>query len=148
MSEDFWDDAIEKLVDEGGVEFSAIGMDYNDEPPEDKSIIPENEVDEKTGVRDDMGRFVKGHPGFPGAGRPPKSEEMKKLETSFYDTLKEMAEKPGEMDAVCKKLIAKAKAGSYQHQKLLFQYLLGNPEQYVNITGDKPPMVILDNKDE
>ena len=132
-----WDEMLDELIE----------REDDDYPQEDQSIIPDNEVDEKTGVRNEKGQFVKGHPGV-SPGRPRKSEEMKELETDFYGTLKKAAEEDGAMEAVCNKLIKKAQAGSYQHQRLLFQYLLGNPEQYINVTGDKPPMVLFDNENE
>ena len=108
-------------------------------------IIPDNPLPEEKPLvqtRNAKGQFVKGT--APGPGRPTKAEELKQLEKDFYHVLKTAAAKDGEMEAIAQKLIARAKNGSYQHIKLLFNYLLGSPEQYINVTGDQPPMILFD----
>lgn len=75
--------------------------------------------------RNGNGQFEKGHSGNPN-GRPRLDAEQKYLKT----LRKALPQK--DVRAIIKKLIVKAKAGNIQAIKLLLEYAIGKPTQYVN----------------
>lgn len=76
--------------------------------------------------RDSKGRFIKGHNGGP--GRPPKEREERfyeiTLSTVTYKDWKEIVEKAAEQ----------AKRGNATARKWLSDYLIGVPDQNVNLS--------------
>lgn len=81
------------------------------------------------GARDKNGRFTAGHPGGP--GRPRKDKE---LEAEYYRIL-QTAVSADDFAAIIAKLVTKAKYGDIQSAKLLIEYLVGSPEQYLNVVA-------------
>ena len=87
--------------------------------------------------RDKAGRFVKGYKGGP--GRPARSKEEKYLTTlSKRCTIKEW-------EKIVDTAIARAKAGDPRARQWLSDYLLGRPQQFMDITsgGERLPSVIV-----
>ena len=80
--------------------------------------------------RDAKGRFVKGNPGNPNAkGRPKKAREERYYEiamsTVTYDDWK----------AIIKKAAQQAKKGDSMARKFLADYLVGPPQQRLDLTS-------------
>ena len=97
--------------------------------------------------RDKKGRFVKGNPGNPNAkGRPNRKTEDKYLK-ALRDSVTSK-----EWKAICKQAVKDAKKGDRSARQWLSDYLLGKPQQFVDLTsgGDKLPgvMVYLPEIDE
>lgn len=82
------------------------------------------------GERKSNGQFAPGHPGGP--GRPRKDKE---LEAQYYAILQTQVT-PDDFRDIADKLVFLAKRGNMQAVKLLFEYLLGSPEQYLNVSSD------------
>jgi hypothetical protein len=78
--------------------------------------------------RDKNGRFVKGKSGNP-SGRPKKEREER-----YREILKE-AVTFEDFRAIIKRMAEKAKRGDVQATRLLLEYLVGKPEQNVNVAG-------------
>jgi len=74
--------------------------------------------------RGENGQFAKGNSGGP--GRPRLDVEQKYLRTLHRALLQR------DVREVVKKLIARAKAGNIQAAKVLLEYAIGKPTQYVN----------------
>jgi len=74
--------------------------------------------------RDTNGQFKKGWNGGP--GRPRLDAEQKYLRTLHRSLLQR------DVREIIKKLIVKAKAGNIQAAKLLLEYAVGKPMQYVS----------------
>lgn len=68
-----------------------------------------------------------------GAGRKPKADELKLIQTIGN------AVKDSDFEAIWKKIAAEAKNGSASHIKLLFEYYYGKPKETVKheLPGDK-----------
>lgn len=64
-----------------------------------------------------------------GAGRKSKAEELEL--TALID---EIAGEDGKRD-ILKKIIEKAKEGSYKHQELFMAYYFGKPNQKIDVTS-------------
>ena len=80
--------------------------------------------------RDQTGRFVKGHPGNPEAkGRPKRKTEDK------YLLALQKCVKLGDWKAIGKRAVAQAKTGDYRARQWLSDYLLGKPQQFVDVTS-------------
>ena len=76
-------------------------------------------------TRDEKGRFVKGNSGGP--GRPPKEREERYYEiTMTACTYKDW-------EAIIKKAIEQAKRGDAIARKWLSDFLVGTPDQNVNL---------------
>jgi len=80
------------------------------------------------------GQFKKGWSGGP--GRPRLDAEQKYLRTLHRSLLQR------DVREIIKKLIDKAKAGNIQATKLLLEYAIGKPTQYVaaDLTSDGKPI--------
>jgi len=77
-------------------------------------------------TRDDKGRFVKGNSGNPN-GRPPKEREERYYEiTMTACTYKDWG-------AIVKRAVQDAKRGDAAARKWLSDYLVGAPDQNVNL---------------
>ena len=77
--------------------------------------------------RNNSGQFVKGHPGGP--GRPPKPKEEKFYKTTLSAvTLTDWRE-------IVKKAVEQAKRGNPSARKWLSDYLIGPPQQKVDVTS-------------
>lgn len=85
--------------------------------------VPVNGKDPATG------RFVKGWKGGPGN---PHASETAKLRAALLKEVKE-----GDVQAIIRKMIAKAKAGNVDAARLVFDRLFGKPPQ--NVTLDIDP---------
>ena len=73
------------------------------------------------------GQFKKGWSGGP--GRPPRKKEERFLEVSFAAvSLKDWR-------AIMKKAVDQAKLGDYQARKFLADYLIGPPQQRLDVTS-------------
>ena len=78
-------------------------------------------------TRDNQGRFTNGHPGGP--GRPPKSKEEKFLKTTLSAvSLRDWRE-------IVQKAVEQAKRGNPAARKWLSDYLLGLPQQKLDVTS-------------
>lgn len=92
-----------------------------------------------SGVRDDKGRFVKGHSGNPG-GRPiDQSKYLKKIDTTM--TLKDWRE-------IVKKAIDQAKRGDSRARQWLSDYLAGKPIQPIEGDFDNVVRFIVEHEDD
>lgn len=78
-------------------------------------------------TRDAKGRFVKGNGGGP--GRPPKNREA---EETFYSILQGRVSEQ-DIAEIVDKTVKQAKTGNKDARKILFDYLCGAPEQYINL---------------
>ena len=77
--------------------------------------------------RDENGRFVKGWSGGP--GRPPKAREERFMEITLSAvTFKDWTD-------IIKKAVQQAKRGNSAARKFLADYLLGPPNQRVDVTS-------------
>ena len=77
--------------------------------------------------RDANGRFVKGGDGGP--GRPPKKKEERFMEISISAvSLKDWRE-------IVKKAVDQAKRGDTQARRFLADYLIGPPQQRLDVTS-------------
>lgn len=83
------------------------------------------------------GKFVKGHSGGP--GRPPKQREEK-----YYD-ITMTACTFDDWKAIVKKAVDQAKRGDAVARKWLSDYLVGTPEQNVNLKTDIITVTLLDD---
>jgi len=81
-------------------------------------------------VRDSKGQFKKGTSGNP-AGRPKREREMR-----FYEiTLSACTF--ADWRQIVKKAVDQAKRGDAQARKWLSDYLIGVPDQNLNVTSDQ-----------
>lgn len=78
-----------------------------------KSIVAESKD------RDSQGRFIKGHPKSNNAGNPIHIKAIKRR-LLLQDTITD-----DEFRKLIKKILASAMKGSFQHQKLLVEQLIG-----------------------
>ena len=91
-------------------------------------------------IRDENGRFVKGNPGNPEAtGRPPREVEDK-----YLHALKKSVTLTA-WKAISKRAIGDAKKGDRAARQWLSDYLLGKPQQFVDVTsgGEQLPGAII-----
>jgi hypothetical protein len=89
-------------------------------------------------ARDEKGRFVKGQSGNP-KGRPPKAREERYYEIALQAvTFKQWK-------AIIKKAAKDAERGDASARRFLADYLLGRPQQYVDVTsgGERLPSVMI-----
>jgi hypothetical protein len=89
----------------------------------------------KMAERDDQGRFTKGHSGGP--GRPPRSKEEKYLKATFA------AVTLSDWRAIVKKAVEQAKRGNPSARKWLSDYLLGTPQQKLDVTSDGDKLEVI-----
>ncbi|MBU0792114.1 MAG: hypothetical protein KKC55_16830 [Gammaproteobacteria bacterium] len=81
-------------------------------------------------VRDNAGRFIKGHPGNPNAkGRPKRKTEEKYLRA----LQKSVTQK--DWRAIAERAVSDAKRGDKAARQWLSDYLLGKPQQFVDVTS-------------
>ena len=85
--------------------------------------------------RDKNGQFIKGNGGGP--GRPPRKKEERFLEVSIA------AVSLQDWRAIIKKAIKQAKSGDTQARKFLADYLLGPPQQRLDVTSGGEPIVLV-----
>ena len=87
--------------------------------------------------RNEKGQFIKGWKGGP--GRPKKSREER------YYGIAVSAVSFKQWRAIIKKAAEKAERGDVQALRFLADYLLGRPQQFVDVTsgGEKLPGVIV-----
>lgn len=98
-------------------------------------------MQEKAGNgRDSKGRFVKGVSGNPN-GRNGISPKDKELEKDYYKILQTTVTAQ-DFREIIEKTVYQAKRGNYQARKHLFEYILGAPENYVNVLHDGLPDMI------
>jgi len=89
-----------------------------------------------TAARETNGQFVKGVSGNP-KGRPPKKKEEKFMEISISAvSLKDWRE-------IIKKAADQAKRGDAQARRFLADYLLGPPQQRLDVTSGGNPFVLV-----
>ena len=90
------------------------------------------------GQRDEKGRFVKGQSGNP-KGRPPKTREER------YYGIAVSAVPFKQWRKIIKKAAQRAESGDISALRFLADYLLGRPQQFVDVTsgGEKLPGVIV-----
>lgn len=88
------------------------------------------------GQRDEKGRFVKGQSGNP-KGRPPKTREGRYYEIAVSAVPFKQWRK------IIKKVAANAERGDVRALRFLADYLLGRPQQFIDLTsgGEKLPGV-------
>lgn len=84
--------------------------------------------------RDTKGRFGRGNKASP--GRPKREKELE------YLKITQSVVTPDEWREVVLGVLAKAKDGSMWHVRWLSDYLLGKPEDTVNVNSDQPINVI------
>ena len=85
--------------------------------------------------RDENGKFVKGNGGGP--GRPPKKKEDRFMEVSIAAvSLKDWRE-------IIKKAVEQAKRGDTQARKFLAEYLIGPPQQRLDVTSGGKSIVFV-----
>lgn len=90
-------------------------------------------------VRDEKGRFVKGHSGNPG-GRPiDQTKYLKKIDTTL--SLKEWR-------VIILKAIEQAKRGDSRARQWLSDYVVGKPIQSIDLEHDGEIRFIVDYADE
>lgn len=82
-------------------------------------------------LRDEKGRFAKGHSGNPN-GRPPKKRELRYYEITVS------ACTYADWKRVVQKAVQQAIRGDAVARKWLADYLVGMPEQNVNVNGAIP----------
>ena len=82
--------------------------------------------------RDDSGKFASGNKGGP--GRPPKSKEEKFLKVTLS------AVSLSDWREIVKKAVEQAKRGNPSARKWLSDYLLGLPQQKVDLTSKGEPL--------
>ena len=90
--------------------------------------------------RDKAGRFTKGHPGNPNATGRPK----RKTEDEYLLALQKCV-KPEDWKAICQRAVIDAKKGDRSARQWLSDYLLGKPQQFVDVTsgGEQLPGAII-----
>jgi hypothetical protein len=85
--------------------------------------------------RDENGKFVKGNGGGP--GRPPKKKEERFMEVSISAvSLKDWRD-------IIKKAVEQAKRGDTQARKFLAEYLIGPPQQRLDVTSGGKPIIFV-----
>lgn len=77
-------------------------------------------------TRDDKGRFQKGNGGGP--GRPPKERELRFYEITLSSVTFE------DWGDIVKRAVADAKRGDTAARKWLSDYIIGTPEQKLDVT--------------
>lgn len=89
-------------------------------------------------MRDEKGRFVKGHSGNA------KGRRKRQTEDKYLRALQKCAT-PKEWNAICKQAVKDAKKGDRSARQWLSDYLLGKPQQFIDLTsgGDKLPGAII-----
>ena len=81
------------------------------------------------------GQFAKGYKGGP--GRPPRKKEERFMEVSIAAvSLKDWR-------AIIKKAVGQAERGDSQARKFLADYLLGPPQQRLDVTSGGKPIVFV-----
>ena len=86
--------------------------------------------------RNENGQFVKGVSGNP-KGRAPRKKEERFLEVSIAAvSLKDWRD-------IIKKAVEQAKRGDTQARKFLADYLLGTPQQKLDVTSGGEPIVMV-----
>ena len=86
--------------------------------------------------RSKSGQFKKGHSGNP-KGRAPRKKEERFMEVSIAAvSLKDWRE-------IIKKAVIKAKGGDPQARKFLADYLLGPPQQKIDVTSGGESIVFV-----
>ncbi len=89
--------------------------------------------------RDANGRFVKGTGGGP--GRPKKSREQR-----YYEIMRQRVTFK-DWRHIIDVAVARAKAGDKEARKFLAEYLMGKPEQVLNVKGGLDISVVYVNWD-
>ena len=100
-----------------------------------------NEPDkvEKTGERDEKGRFVPGHEGM---GGRPKGLTITSLVRAELDKAPE-GEEATYAELLIRQLLKKAIVeGDHSTQKLIWNYIDGLPQASLDVTSDKKPIFI------
>lgn len=78
-------------------------------------------------VRDDKGRFIKGVSGNPGGKPVDRHKYIKKIDTTM---------KLSDWQQIINKAIDQAKRGDERARRWLSEYLLGKPQQHVDVTSN------------
>ena len=91
--------------------------------------------------RDRKGRFIKGSCPNP-KGKNGVTRKDKELEADFYKILQTTVTAQ-DFREIIEKTVYQAKRGNYQARKHLFEYILGAPENYVNVLHDGLPDIIV-----
>ena len=100
-----------------------------------------NEPDkvEKSGERDDKGRFVQGNPGGPGR---PKGLTITSLVRAELDKAPE-GEESTYAELLIRQLLKKAIVdGDHPTQKLIWNYIDGLPQASLDVTSDNRPIFL------
>ena len=85
--------------------------------------------------RDENGKFIKGNGGGP--GRPPRKKEDRFMDVSIAAvSLKDWR-------AIIKKANEQAQRGDQQARKFLADYLLGTPQQKLDVTSGGEPIIFV-----
>ena len=90
--------------------------------------------------RDALGRFVKGNPGGPG-------RLSVQGEREYFTALQDNVSLE-DWAAIVKKAVTQAKAGNRWARDFLSKYILGNPEQLINVQSDRQVRVIVEHVDK
>ena len=87
--------------------------------------------------REENGQFAKGNKGGPG-------RQSRKTEEKYLCALRECT-KTKDWKAICERAIIDAKKGDRAARQWLSDYLLGKPQQFVDLTsgGEKMPSVTI-----
>src|SRR3990167_7500733 len=93
-------------------------------------------------VRDDSGKFLKGHPDL-GAGRPLGSFSLTEMLRREIQKVPE-GQKLSYAEAFLRKMLSKAiNEGDHASQRLIMNYLEGLPKQPIDITSGGKPIPLL-----
>lgn len=95
-----------------------------------------------TAIRDSKGRFIKGNNTGNRKGRPKKTEEE-----NLYTLMVHQVTGVDWIE-ITQKAMAQAKAGNKYARDWLSRYLLGEPEQYINVNADTVTRIIVEHVEQ
>ena len=92
-------------------------------------------------TKSNKGQFKAGKSGNPN-GRPRLEERSRIVRMIIKAGAKALQSEDPESDLL-EKIWLQAMAGSFQHQKLLMEYMNGKPEENINVTDKPAPTIYL-----